>query len=310
MGLGSHMMKGLVREAAFRPFSGVAYTLGRVATGASPEETLAMFADVGVAPALADLRELIPDTVTDHSRSADRPLIRDVDFLRLLGFRDVKAVDASPFEGAEIVLDLNKPIGKDLEGRADLIVDPSTLDNIFDPTTGLRNIARLLKPGGRCMLVNMGNTSPTYSGIPYTMFTPTWFYDYFAANDFEACDVYAHVYVGHYGVSHQLDHDHALQQRTAVKPVPSRWPLIVCVFAEKGAGSTWDRMPTHPKHRSEAAWARFRASVERFKRSSRPPLLRSDHDMVLPDIGPGWHRIRPNGELVAPGDLRQGTRAA
>jgi hypothetical protein len=282
MGLGTHVMQALAREAAFRPFSGVAWVLGRPATG----------------------REVA-----------------------LLGFRDVRLIDAA--EGAAI--DLSQPIGADLEGCADLLVDDSTLGEIFDPTTGLRNVVRLLKPGGRCLLVNRGNASAHDDASPYTMFNPLWFYDYFAVNDFEACEVYVQVHVGqaflpavasaqgphaspvdrpgrqeclpHVGgetVCYQLAHDHAQRKWNAgfITALPSRWPVSVYVFAEKGRSSTWERTPMQHVYRPEPDWAKFCASVKRFRRSARAPLLRSERDVPEPDVGDGWYRIRPDGTLV------------
>ena len=71
------------------------------------------------------------------------------------------AVDISDFEGAGIIVDLNEPLPPHLEATCDLLVDGSTLDNIFNPTQGLRNLARMLKPGGRLFLSNMANSSRT-----------------------------------------------------------------------------------------------------------------------------------------------------
>ncbi len=51
---------------------------------------------------------------------------------RMLNFSEVKAVDVSDFEGAEVIINLNKPLPNHLESTCDLLVDGSTLDNIFD----------------------------------------------------------------------------------------------------------------------------------------------------------------------------------
>jgi hypothetical protein len=47
----------------------------------------------------------------------------------------------SPYEGAEIIHDLNRPVPDKLKESADFIVDGSTLDNVFDPAMVLRNFA-------------------------------------------------------------------------------------------------------------------------------------------------------------------------
>jgi 2-polyprenyl-3-methyl-5-hydroxy-6-metoxy-1,4-benzoquinol methylase len=70
----------------------------------------------------------------------------------------VKAVDVSPYEGAEVIHDLNQPLPDRLRGTADFIVDGSVLDNVFDPATGLRNLTEMLRPGGRLLMSNAWNT--------------------------------------------------------------------------------------------------------------------------------------------------------
>jgi hypothetical protein len=47
-----------------------------------------------------------------------------------------------------------------LRGTCDFLVDGSTLDNVFDPISTLRNAVKLLKPDGRLYLSNLGNCSP------------------------------------------------------------------------------------------------------------------------------------------------------
>lgn len=72
-----------------------------------------------------------------------------VAFFRALGFDAVHSLDVSKYEGADIVGDLNDPALCDkVEGRYDLIYDSGTIEHVFDITTALRSIDRLLKPGG------------------------------------------------------------------------------------------------------------------------------------------------------------------
>ena len=52
--------------------------------------------------------------------------VYDRSIFRALGNDKVKALDASNYEGAEVVHDLNKPIPDHLHGTADFVVDGSS----------------------------------------------------------------------------------------------------------------------------------------------------------------------------------------
>src|SRR5665213_911317 len=71
------------------------------------------------------------------------------DFFRNLGFEQVNALDISNYEGADIIGDLNDPALADrITDRYDLVYDSGTLEHVFDASTGLRTINRLVRPGG------------------------------------------------------------------------------------------------------------------------------------------------------------------
>jgi SAM-dependent methyltransferase len=78
-------------------------------------------------------------------------------FLTYLGCRTVRSLDYSPFEGAQIVCDLNRPVPKGLWDRFDLIIDAGTLEHVFDIPTALRNVRQMLRSGGLFLSVNAAN---------------------------------------------------------------------------------------------------------------------------------------------------------
>src|SRR5438128_12686818 len=51
---------------------------------------------------------------------------------KALGARSVVSLDASDFEGANIVHDLNKPLPAELPERFDLVYDGGTLEHVFN----------------------------------------------------------------------------------------------------------------------------------------------------------------------------------
>src|ERR1700738_3015936 len=63
--------------------------------------------------------------------------------------------------------------------------DGSSLDNIFNVATAMQNVSALLKPGGRCGLMNWSNSFPT----AYAMLSPEWVMDFFAYQEYEVAGV-------------------------------------------------------------------------------------------------------------------------
>ena len=110
----------------------------------------------------------------DRDRSVDLPRTRH---------RPLKALDASSYDDAEIVHDLNRSLPNHLKATADFIVDGSTLDNVFDSAMTLRNYAQLLRPGSRLLAINMFNNRQ----CAFTICSPDWFLDYFVENGFSDC---------------------------------------------------------------------------------------------------------------------------
>lgn len=302
MGVGKPFLRALIQEHARRPYSGRVCTYARQSVAATPEEALGMFRAAGLEPATGDAAQLEIDTTTSWARSNPAVgMIRDIDFFRLFGLTDIQAIDVSDFEGADIIWDLNNPIPPDLEGSCGLVVDGSLLDNLFDPTTGLKNAARLLAPGGRCFLRNHGNTPLVYTGIPYTMFSPVWFFDYFVWNDFDYCQVY--VIIDHEGpdfAAYSISYEHAAGHKGTgykgrVKPIVSYDPIYVMVYAEKGGRSTWAKTPTQDSYRNQPDWSRYRSIVEGYMAQKRPHLLTGSRLPITKGVPSGWRRVWPDG---------------
>ncbi len=268
----------------------------------TPEATLRMFKQLKIEPAVADLTTIgIDDTTLAAKSDPSSRTIRDIDFFRMLGIDETMAIDVSDFEGAEIILDLNQPIAPEFDQTCDLLVDGSLLDNIFDPVTGLKNIARLLRDGGRCLLLNAGNIHTR--GLPYTLLSPFWFFDYFAWNNFDYCQVYVTLYDATSGASevYAISYEHVARHVGPgyIKWIPVPQRMSVAVYAEKGPNSTWDQIPTQSPYRNEADWKKFSEIVDRYRAQNRAYLARSSSSFKNPNIPQGYIRIMPNGQPEA-----------
>ena len=162
--------------------------------------------------------------------------IRDDAFFQLLGVPMIRALDRSNYEGAEIIQDLNKPVPPHFEHSTDFILDGSTLDNLFSPSTAIQSIARMLRPGGRFLSVS----TASFHTDEYTVVSPYWFLDFFAVNRFADCRVYVTTH-GDRGELNVYSVDPLARRDRAFRPVD---PTGFLIFAEKGPESTWDELPS------------------------------------------------------------------
>jgi hypothetical protein len=303
MGVGSNVMDGLIREAKYRAFGGTCYTLGRPTMGFSPSATNQRFRDLGLDPVGGYASEHDVDDVTSYTRELSFRPIRDTTFFRMLGFHDTKAIDISDFEGAEIILDLNKEIPDELAGTCDLLVDGSTLDNLFDPVNALHNTLKLLGPEGRVCLSIQGNYSTHFTGIPYLIITPIWIYDFFVANRFADCQVYCTIWTENGQSTYTLNHEHATRRwgRGLVKPVISEFHMQISVFARRDRNSTFDTMPNQHVYRSETEWQSYEATVASFMAINRAPHMHSTLPVARHVVPPcGWYLVLPDGAVENP----------
>jgi hypothetical protein len=272
MGLGGQAIDAIGREHAYRPITGDVVFIGRQTVYFSPQD---------LARRLRDHCGEVDEGVIEVDRSTlyrnlAGELATDRSIVRALGVppERIKALDVSPYEGAEIIHDLNQPIPDALRASADFIVDGSTLDNVFDPAMALRNYADMLRPHGRLIAINAWNLRDS----TYTACSPSWYLDYFVANGFADCKVYVCVGADRgtnvYWLDPTLVGLGKMQVRTPIFATWWRRPFVL-VFAEKSATPGAPVIPTQSDYRGEPEWARFRVRVDAITASLRPHLVRS-----------------------------------
>ena len=102
--------------------------------------------------------------------------------LRLLGARHTVSIDASAYEGASRILDLNHSLPLDLEGVFTVVVDAGSLEHVFDVPTAMRNCMRMVAQGGYFLAITPANNT---MGHGFYQFSPELFYRVFSdANGF------------------------------------------------------------------------------------------------------------------------------
>jgi hypothetical protein len=119
---------------------------------------------------LAHLKELFGEDVEGVTFDA---------VLTALGFGVHKTLDVSPYEGCDIVADLNVPITS--RERFDLIVDNGTIEHCFNVGQAFLNVKKLCAVGG----VIFHNNPANWFGHGFWNMSPCVYFDFYRANGFD-----------------------------------------------------------------------------------------------------------------------------
>jgi SAM-dependent methyltransferase len=96
-----------------------------------------------------------------------------------LGSARVLSMDASPYEGADIVHDLNRPLPPALHGKFDTVFDGGTIEHVYNPPAAFENVKQMLKIGGLFLSVNGANN---HLGHGFYQFSPELMWRVFSAD--------------------------------------------------------------------------------------------------------------------------------
>jgi len=261
MGIAPFHAEVIIREHKFRPLPKTVHLLGRQTVQLDYAQALRLLEKNGIEPVETQIEF---DHSTHLATASGNEYISDRMFFGLLGVESVRAIDHSDYEGADIILDLNQPIPESLEGSADFLYGGSVLDNIFDPASYLKNMARILRPGGRLIDQNLAS----FNLHPYVVVSPAWLYDYFVINNFADCKIYflqSGVLNHVYGMEVQVDQEFICDMGNA--PISS--PFATIVVAEKSGASTWNRIPSQDQYRARDEWDAYRSNMRAMQASSR-----------------------------------------
>lgn len=103
--------------------------------------------------------------------------------LAALGAQVTDSIDASTYEQASIIHDMNAPIPPDLCGRYSLVIDGGTLEHVFNFPVAIRNALQLVKEGGFYIGISPANN---FFGHGFYQFSPELYFRVFSAeNGFE-----------------------------------------------------------------------------------------------------------------------------
>lgn len=194
MGIPRGSARLLMEEGKRRPFGGALLQLGRSSVYFTGRDLAGWARRDGYA-----LREGVVEALSHDPRLAAQGCLDDKTFFARLGFDEVRAGDISPWEGADHLFDLNRPIPAELEGAFDVVFETGTMVQIFHLPHVLENLHRLLRPGGR--IIHCAVPSNNHMDLGFYMLSPTFFADYYAANGYRVdthylCEYFAYWHQG------------------------------------------------------------------------------------------------------------------
>ncbi len=226
----------------------------------TPDEAQALVEKLGL--------KILPTAFIDYDKTPHpypRKLISDASFFSLFSDAVVRACDVSAYEGAEIIFSLSDDVPDSLVGRFDFIYNGSVLDNVFDPAACIRNASKMLKPNASVF----NYEGAAHASYAYLKFSPDWFFDFYALNNFSDCQVYIVTYGDVHAEPWKVYQFDAFAPDGSVT-APMRLPpeAMVIAVAQSAPNATIDKTPLQNVYRS-AEHAAYLAACERFSRSPR-----------------------------------------
>jgi SAM-dependent methyltransferase len=177
----------------------IAQLLVRARLGGLSFERMATLGRQELLAERADVTALLRNAGFTLSGTCERKLTDPAELyaeelFRVFGAKEITGIDASGYEGAQIVHDLNRPIPEALNSRFDLVLDAGTLEHIFNFPVAARSCLEMIRPGGRFICCSPGNN---FCGHGFYQFSPELFYRLLSpANGYvlETCLIWEHIH--------------------------------------------------------------------------------------------------------------------
>lgn len=110
------------------------------------------------------------------------------DVLRHIGAGRIMSLDASNYEGASVIHDMNTPVGESLHGAFSVVIDGGTLEHIYNLPVAIQNCMTMLRVGGHFISVAPANN---FVGHGFYQFSPELFFRTFSQhNGFDVKDMF------------------------------------------------------------------------------------------------------------------------
>ncbi len=183
----THMILASNKEKAFRKGSPFGIG-GRQSVFLTPDQIQDLALLYGFSK--DSLTGLFDEDSIDTDTLRTRNSILDSSYIKNLIGMETFSFDATDYENAGLILDLNKPFDAQLKpselNKFDGLFDGGCLDNVWNPAQSQMNLASLLDSGGR--IVNWVSAS-NWPGA-FCMVSCEWLLSFYAINGFRNIRVY------------------------------------------------------------------------------------------------------------------------
>jgi hypothetical protein len=95
------------------------------------------------------------------------------ELLKHIGAGKIDSIDASDYEEATIIHDMNSPIGSDIKGQYSALLEFGTLEHVFNFPVAIKSCMEMVKVGGHFIGVTVANN---YPGHGFYQFSPELIY--------------------------------------------------------------------------------------------------------------------------------------
>lgn len=141
----------------------------------TPDGTSTAFSDHEQGSRIAQIR-----SAGRAHRASDPQYISDELLFAALGFDSCDSADVNDFENATVIHDFNHPgLARAAGKRFDFVFDGGTTEHVFHVPNMMRNIFDALNVGGFVLHAAPSNNHCDHG---FYQFSPTFFYDWYAAN--------------------------------------------------------------------------------------------------------------------------------
>ena len=142
--------------------------LGRQSLSLEKRDLRSIFEKFRIPCSQAKMDQIFADTSTTKSNGGFSER-----FFEAIGANDINSVDASAYENASIVHDMNLPISETLSNRFSVVFDGGTLEHVFNIPVAFNNCMKMVKNGGHFISIGPANN---FFGHGLYQFSPELFY--------------------------------------------------------------------------------------------------------------------------------------
>jgi len=148
-------------------------------------------------------------------------------FLKILGANIIDSLDASQYEGASVIHDMNIPIKSELKSKYTLVIDGGSLEHIFNFPIAIKNCMELIQKNGFYIGITPTNN---FFGHGFYQFSPELYYRIFnEENGFKVIKMYLYIERKETPIYEVLDPNDVKKRITMI----NSYPTYLFVIAQK-----------------------------------------------------------------------------